>query len=201
VAVISMSYGDVSSMCLHSLVAPILASLPYAIRAVQCYLCYRESGSSHHLVNLGKYLSSFPVIWTSALKHQLAPVEGVSLDRHDQHLQILWLYTVTINTMYSYLWDVIMDWGLARSPTARYPLLRNELLYKQPLYYYTAIVSDLALRLCWSLKLSSHLQHHASGEWGGGKGRRGKRVVSEMSKFGMSWGGKVSEQGQRKGTT
>ena len=66
----------------------MLASLPYAIRAVQCYTSYRESGSSHHLINLGKYLSSFPVIWTSALKHQLAPVEGVTLDRHDQHLQV-----------------------------------------------------------------------------------------------------------------
>lgn len=163
-AVVSFDYTHTNSRCIHSTVAPTLASVPYAIRAVQCYYAYRDTGKSSHLVNLGKYLSSFPVIWTSALKHQLAPVEGVSLDLHDQHLQVLWLYTVTINTMYSFLWDVIMDWGLARSPTSHYPLLRSELLYRQPLFYYAAIVGDLALRLCWSLQLSSHLQQHASGE-------------------------------------
>eukprot|EP00730_Choanoeca_flexa_P015009 TRINITY_DN6768_c0_g1_i1.p1 TRINITY_DN6768_c0_g1~~TRINITY_DN6768_c0_g1_i1.p1 ORF type:complete len:367 (+),score=55.80 TRINITY_DN6768_c0_g1_i1:165-1265(+) len=149
--------------CMHSLVGPSLASLPYAIRAVQCYKAYLDTKSTHNLINLGKYLSAFPVIWTSALKHQLAPLEGVALDEHDHHLQILWLYCVTINTLYSFFWDVLMDWGLARNPNAKYPLLRNEMLYKSPALYYTAIAMDLALRLCWSLKLSSHLQSKASG--------------------------------------
>jgi 5-methylcytosine-specific restriction endonuclease McrBC regulatory subunit McrC len=36
--------------------------------------------------------------------------------------------------------------------------------YGSPLYYYAAIFMDFALRLCWSLKLSSHLQRHASGQ-------------------------------------
>lgn len=85
--------------CMGSLVGPVLASIPFVVRGVQCWVSYRDTGSTHHLVNLGKYASSFPVIWTSALKHQLAPVEGVALDKHDQHLQYLWLYTVTINSM------------------------------------------------------------------------------------------------------
>lgn len=152
-----------NSKCLHGVVGPSLASLPYLIRAVQCYRTYIETSRPHHLVNLGKYLSSFPVIWTSALKHQLAPVEGVLLDRHDQYLQVLWLYTVTINTLYSYLWDVLMDWGLCRSPNAKHVLLRDDLIFRHPVLYYAAMIADLALRLCWSLKLSSHLQQHASG--------------------------------------
>lgn len=36
--------------------------------------------------------------------------------------------------------------------------------YGNPLFYYCAIIMDLALRLCWSLKLSSHLQRHATGQ-------------------------------------
>eukprot|EP00045_Choanoeca_perplexa_P001061 m.17850 g.17850 ORF g.17850 m.17850 type:complete len:376 (-) comp10705_c0_seq2:161-1288(-) len=162
VALFTFSYAP-STSCMHSLVGPTLASLPYAIRAVQCYKAFLDTKSTHNLINLGKYLSAFPVIWTSALKHQLAPLEGVALDKHDQHLQILWLYCVTINTLYSFFWDVLMDWGLARNPTTKYPLLRNDLLFGNPLYYYCAIFMDLALRLCWSLKLSSHLQSRASG--------------------------------------
>jgi len=163
VAVFTFDAGN-SEQCMHSSVGPILASLPYAIRAIQCYRAYLDTGSTHNLINLGKYLSSFPVIWTSALKHQLAPLEGAKLDAHDQHLQILWLYCVTINTLYSFLWDILMDWGLARDANARFPLLRNHLVYQSPLPYYLAMVLDLCLRLCWSLKLSSHLQQHASGQ-------------------------------------
>ena len=162
-----MNFEAGNARCMHSVVGPTLASLPYFVRAVQCYRAYLSTGSSHHLVNLGKYLSSFPVIWTSALKHQLAPMEGVKLDKHDQYLQLLWLYTVTINTLYSFLWDVLMDWGLCRSPRARHVLLRDDLLFQRPWVYYGAIVNDLALRLCWSLKLSSHLQQHASGACAG----------------------------------
>ncbi|EGD78168.1 hypothetical protein PTSG_09045 [Salpingoeca rosetta] len=164
VGVLSLNFDAGNTRCMHSVVAPVLASLPYLIRAIQCYRAYLSTGSSHHLVNLGKYLSSFPVIWTSALKHQLAPVEGVRLDKHDQYLQLLWLYTVTINTLYSYLWDILMDWGLCRSPRAKHVLLRDDLHFKRPWLYYTAMAGDLALRLCWSLKLSSHLQQHASGQ-------------------------------------
>eukprot|EP00049_Salpingoeca_infusionum_P021709 m.4251 g.4251 ORF g.4251 m.4251 type:complete len:368 (-) comp4443_c0_seq1:192-1295(-) len=155
-------HGLNNKSCLHSLAGPSLASIPYAIRAIQCYVAFKNTGEAHHLANLGKYLSSFPVIWTSALKHQLAPIEGVQLDRHDQHLQVLWLYTVTINTLYSFLWDILMDWGLCRDATSSYPLLRHYIVYR-PWKYYAAMVVDLALRLCWSLKLSSHLQQHASG--------------------------------------
>lgn len=121
----------VESACLHSVVGPILASIPYAIRAYQCLLSYQSTGSTLQLINFGKYISAFPVIWTSALKHALAPMEGVALDKHDEHLQILWLYSVTINTLYSFVWDVTMDWGLALDAESSYPLLRPDLRYCQ----------------------------------------------------------------------
>lgn len=122
------AYPDASSAaCAHSMVGPTLASLPFAIRAVQCLVAYNATGLYAHLLNFGKYISSFPVIWISALQHQWAPAEGVVLDSHDQYLQELWLYSVTINTLYSFVWDVLMDWGLALGGS-RLPLLRDELL-------------------------------------------------------------------------
>eukprot|EP00047_Mylnosiga_fluctuans_P009361 m.11018 g.11018 ORF g.11018 m.11018 type:complete len:373 (-) comp2587_c0_seq1:289-1407(-) len=163
-AILSANPDITKTACIHSAAGPLLASLPYAIRGYQCLVVYRQTGNKLQLINFGKYMSSFPVIWTSALQHQLAPAEGVVLDQHDRHLQILWLYMVTLNALYSFLWDVIMDWGLALSPHPRAPLLREELLYNNVLVYYAAIVLDLALRLCWSLKLSSHLQRHATGQ-------------------------------------
>lgn len=128
VAIFSMYPDATRSSCLHSVVAPTLASLPYFIRSVQCLCVFRQTGARLHLVNFGKYVSSFPVIWTSALQHQLAPAEGVVLDRHDRHLQLLWLYTVMLNTLYSFVWDVTMDWGLANANRPRFPLLRDDLL-------------------------------------------------------------------------
>lgn len=128
VSIISTYPDAARSSCLHSVVAPTLASLPYFIRSVQCLCVYKQTGGRLHLVNFGKYMSSFPVIWTSALQHQLAPAEGVVLDQHDRHLQLLWLYTVMLNTLYSFVWDVTMDWGLANTNRPRYPLLRDDLL-------------------------------------------------------------------------
>eukprot|EP00050_Salpingoeca_kvevrii_P013524 m.29195 g.29195 ORF g.29195 m.29195 type:complete len:372 (+) comp5064_c0_seq2:217-1332(+) len=163
-AMFSATPDTSKAACMHSLVGPILASVPYVIRSYQCILSFRATGSSLQLVNFGKYVSSFPVIWTSALKHLLAPAEGLALDGQDEHLQVLWLYAVTVNTLYSFVWDVVMDWGLAHDPHSKYPLLRSDLRYKNALYYYCAILMDLTLRLCWSLKLSSHLQRHATGQ-------------------------------------
>lgn len=122
------AYPDATSAaCVQSTIGPILASLPFGIRAVQCLVVYNSTGVYTHLLNFGKYMSSFPVIWISALQHQSAPAEGVVPDAHDLYLQELWLYSVTLNTLYSFVWDVLMDWGLAMGGS-RMPLLRDELL-------------------------------------------------------------------------
>lgn len=108
------------------------------------------------LVNFGKYLSSLPVIWLSALKSNEMTAE------YENQIAMLWLYSVVINTVYSFLWDVFMDWGLGRPRSSvgkpQWLFLRPVLAYQQPVYYYIIIAVDLALRGCWSLKLSSHLQ-------------------------------------------
>ena len=68
--------------CISKFIAPTLASTPYAIRAFQCYLTYEKKNDQLQLVNLGKYVSAFPVIWLSALKSGLAPGEGWFSTQH-----------------------------------------------------------------------------------------------------------------------
>lgn len=72
---------------------------------------------------------------------------------------------MTINSLYSFYWDVAKDWDLTlfsrhRSST-EYPFgLRPTRLIGPPLLYYTVIVIDFVLRCTWSLKLSIfHLEH------------------------------------------
>jgi len=152
--------------CSNSLVGPILASIPYAIRAFQCWLTYSNKNDQMQLLNLGKYMSSFPVIWISALKKDINPSEGFGMDKHEEYLQALWMYTVVINTVYSWLWDIYMDWGLGRprfGGKPQWPFLRSTLLYQYPFIYYAIVPLDLALRATWSLKLSAQLLAHGSG--------------------------------------
>eukprot|EP00038_Savillea_parva_P012833 m.207222 g.207222 ORF g.207222 m.207222 type:complete len:450 (-) comp23635_c0_seq1:50-1399(-) len=152
--------------CLNSYLGPVLASLPYVIRAVQCFNTYWTKNDQWQLVNFGKYISSLPVIWLSAIKSDLAELTSIEGKEFAAQLELLWLYSVVINTVYSFLWDVYMDWGLGRPRSSlgkpQWLCLRPVLAYQLPLYYYVIIVVDLALRGCWSLKMSSHLQHYGS---------------------------------------
>lgn len=51
-------------------------------------------------------------------------------------------------TLYSYIWDVYMDWGLVRCKEEGKYGLRPVINYR-PLFYYYAIVSDFFLRCTW----------------------------------------------------
>ena len=50
-------------------------------------------------------------------------------------------------TLYSYAWDLVMDWGLLRKG-----LLRERLFYPEWLYYFS-IVTNLILRFLWVVPL------------------------------------------------
>ncbi|KJE91535.1 EXS family protein [Capsaspora owczarzaki ATCC 30864] len=107
-------------------------------------------------LNATKYLSALPVIWLSAMKRNYPGSEWLPFYR------MLWLLAVSINSLYGFVWDIRMDWGLLQSSAANGPLLRPHTLYPAGAYY-AALALNLALRVTWSLKLSSHL--HLTGEW------------------------------------
>jgi hypothetical protein len=57
-----------------------------------------------------------------------------------------------VSTLYSYSWDVYMDWGLIRSNEPGKKFLRHKILFPKWFYYY-AIVSNFILRFFWLLSL------------------------------------------------
>ena len=46
---------------------------------------------------------------------------------------VAFIVFATINSCYSLVWDVLMDWNLFKR-NAKYPLLRNELAYKDHIW-------------------------------------------------------------------
>lgn len=87
--------GDSCSATTHRWVVPLLAGLPFFFRAGQCVRRYYDTQECRHLWNLGKYLCSLLVVVVSRC-------DNTTL-----------LVTVsTIATLYAFLWDVGLDWGL-----------------------------------------------------------------------------------------
>ena len=64
--------------------------------------------------------------------------------------EFFWLLSQTTTTLGTWLWDVIMDWGLFQNRKG----LRSHLLFRRHVWvYYTAIVLDLVLRFLWTVSL------------------------------------------------
>lgn len=125
----------------------VLLSVPPFLRFLQCFRRWRDSNYSAdlHLVNAGKYSSSI-----------LQYFFYINYRYHGSHRTVdlaLWCVFGCIYSIYTSVWDITMDWSLLQ-PRARYPFLRNELVYEQywPFYYW-AIVSNVILRFGWTIYL------------------------------------------------
>ena len=119
----------------------LMAILPFYWRLMQCIRNYNDSNSIWpHLVNAGKYLSSIAVGILNIIKL----ITGYPLIR-------MYVSAYIITTLYSYIWDITIDWSLLRIKS-RYLFLRNRLKFA-PKYYYFAMVSNLVLRFSWTLTL------------------------------------------------
>ena len=62
------------------------------------------------------------------------------------------VFVSILSTVYSYTWDLYMDWGLFRSFEKDKKYLRPKFLYPAWFYYY-AMVSNFFLRFMWILGL------------------------------------------------
>ncbi|KAH8554498.1 EXS family-domain-containing protein [Umbelopsis sp. PMI_123] len=108
------------SGCYRDIMGPLMTSIPYIIRFKQCIFEYLESDrkTQKHLLNACKYASAFPVIMLSATQKIAAKKideQGELPDTWwigDTGLFRLWMFFVFINSTYSFIWDVSMDWNL-----------------------------------------------------------------------------------------
>lgn len=85
----------------------LLASLPFWLRIRQCsvQLWYAPDFNARIPISLNtlKYVSGFPPIWIAA---------AASLGYFHPRLPQLTAVFATINSLFSYSWDLLMDWGM-----------------------------------------------------------------------------------------
>eukprot|EP00440_Ansanella_granifera_P000404 gb/GFBE01000437.1/.p1 GENE.gb/GFBE01000437.1/~~gb/GFBE01000437.1/.p1 ORF type:complete len:425 (+),score=65.75 gb/GFBE01000437.1/:1-1275(+) len=140
---------------------PFLAwFLPFVIRARQCFVTSRHAPDnlSRDLqkVNLMKYLSALPVVFFAMCHAGAMPgIAHSMLDAEDY--EAMWAMASVVNAVFSFLWDMVMDWGLLQPIPGKsiHFGLRPLLLYPVPVgMYYFAIVLNFVGRMLWSLRWS-----------------------------------------------
>ncbi|KAI7903246.1 EXS family-domain-containing protein [Cokeromyces recurvatus] len=159
------------------IMVPLLIGIPYLIRLRQCITEYIEFKEKRHLLNALKYASSIPVVIFSALyrKATIYIAEMGTVPTHwplkEDTIFRIWILLVFINSMYSFWWDISVDWNLINVTldsqqhqkkttllSSSTPLIhfRRQLYFPQTSCYILAIFFDFLLRITWSFKLSSH---------------------------------------------
>ncbi|XP_029542092.1 xenotropic and polytropic retrovirus receptor 1 homolog [Oncorhynchus nerka] len=129
----------------------IIQCLPAWFRFVQCLRRYRDTKRAFpHLVNAGKYSTTFFVVTFAALysthkeqKHSDA----------DMFFYLLMVFSA-VSSLYTLIWDLKMDWGLFDRGAGENTFLREEIVYPQKAYYYCAIIEDVILRFAWTIQIS-----------------------------------------------
>ncbi|XP_043496961.1 xenotropic and polytropic retrovirus receptor 1 [Polistes fuscatus] len=129
------------------IIRPIVNCLPAWFRFAQCLRRYRDSKEAFpHLANAGKYSTTFLVVIANTLYNY-------HRDEYANQWENPWLWSwVTsciVNSVYSYTWDLKMDWGLLDSNAGENRFLREEVVYSAAGCYYFAIIEDFILRFIW----------------------------------------------------
>ncbi|TKS80396.1 Xenotropic and polytropic retrovirus receptor 1 -like protein [Collichthys lucidus] len=147
---ISSSGADVCNSYSYG-VRAVIQCLPAWFRFVQCLRRYRDTKRAFpHLVNAGKYSTSFFVVTFSALYN----THKVESHADAQIFFYLYISCLIVSSCYTLVWDLKMDWGLFDRNAGENTFLREEIVYPQKAYYYSAIVEDVLLRFAWTLTVS-----------------------------------------------
>ncbi|XP_063703623.1 solute carrier family 53 member 1 [Culicoides brevitarsis] len=155
-----------TSACLKTdfFVRPLVACLPAWIRFAQCLRRYRDSKEAFpHLVNAGKYASTFLVVIFSTLKNYYQLQKNYE-STFDNPFTWAWLASSVFSSCYAYTWDIKMDWGLFDKNAGENTFLREEIVYSSTFFYYFAIIEDLLLRFAWALSFYLTENKMISGE-------------------------------------
>lgn len=116
-----------------------LAALPSIWRFLQCLRRYMDTGDLFpHLANMTKY-------FMGAMYYMFLSLWRI--DRSDSY-RALFITFASINSTFTSSWDIFMDWSLLQ-PGSKNFLLRDELFYEKPIYYYMAMCIDVVFRYLW----------------------------------------------------
>uniref|UniRef100_A0A3Q2Z327 Xenotropic and polytropic retrovirus receptor 1b n=1 Tax=Hippocampus comes TaxID=109280 RepID=A0A3Q2Z327_HIPCM len=129
----------------------VVHCLPAWFRFIQCLRRYRDTKRAFpHLVNAGKYSTSFFVVTFAALysTHKAQSYDDAKIFFY------LYVTCLVVSSFYTLVWDLKMDWGLFDRNAGENTFLREEIVYPHKAYYYSAIVEDVLLRFSWILTIS-----------------------------------------------
>ncbi|XP_055527138.1 xenotropic and polytropic retrovirus receptor 1 [Wyeomyia smithii] len=144
------------------IIRPIVNCLPAWFRFAQCLRRYRDSKEAFpHLVNAGKYSTTFCVVIFATLRSLHASEYE---DAFDNPYLWLWILSSVVSSCYAYTWDIKMDWGLFDKNAGENTFLREEIVYSTPFFYYFAIVEDLVLRFAWGVSFALTENNVVSGD-------------------------------------
>eukprot|EP00668_Euglena_longa_P029615 GGOE01036973.1.p1 GENE.GGOE01036973.1~~GGOE01036973.1.p1 ORF type:complete len:708 (-),score=237.04 GGOE01036973.1:432-2498(-) len=90
----------------HGYVAFMLTLMPLTFRLLQCLRRYHDDPRRTHMLNFGKYAMSTVAVLVGLFNPQFASTRNWPMSRA---LYILLLFT---STLYSWAWDILVDWGL-----------------------------------------------------------------------------------------
>ncbi|KAF4511163.1 hypothetical protein G6O67_002983 [Ophiocordyceps sinensis] len=123
----------------HSRLMGFFLTLPAIWRFLQCLRRYHDTRNVFpHLVNGGKYAMTT----LSYVMLSLYRINGT-------HTNLaLYITTALLNSIYTSIWDLFMDFSLLQPHSRRF-LLRDILALKRRWPYYCAMVADPMLRFVW----------------------------------------------------
>jgi len=142
---------------------PVIICLPYWFRLMQCLnqvwktgerFPYRSSTgrlspARKCMLNAIKYFLCLMVTLIGALHGSFGHLTTVYEDWNAYRL--FWIAMMIISTLYSYSWDVFMDWNLSFD-SFREPRPKGRMMYHFSWYYF-AVFFDLILRFFWCFTL------------------------------------------------
>jgi len=148
----------------------LFSVLPFVLRALQCGRQLRDAAAAgspewrRHALNIAKYAASLTVQVLSLIASPQTPSSGRSL----------WFAASCVSSLFAFLWDVLVDWGLGPQPVRRAvryaigePIYRGAAnsgaaFWLRPvralptLWYFVGICVDLVARLTWAVYISPH---------------------------------------------
>ena len=150
----------------RNILIPLLCLLPLWIRFFQCLRKYADTGKRWpNLANASKYALSqlvtlfgafHPLYLMKYHNHDMYNFESedllqeVELRSRFDIFQMFWFGMFILSSLYSYFWDVYMDWGLGRR---NYRFLGPKLMFPKKSTYYQVMFADFFLRSMWVLSL------------------------------------------------
>lgn len=157
--------------------SPVITAIPYWIRLQQCVRRFYDSqrGSRErieHVINAGKYATSLVSIGLASVGRYSA-IDGPFWSDPGR---VAWISCLFIGALYSFAWDVVMDWGLvevslatdgsnAESTRWRFPVFplkirwktTRDRVFRSTWFYAWAMCSNLVGRFAWAVTITPHM--------------------------------------------